>query len=299
MAKEQPAFPLALLQRKDLLKHVVELVMDGQKKVLIGLFVRLLIQGEDEPFKLDRDAPVFFKVKLLEELVARSEWEKVKDYLLKFVGPAAKIFTNLINCSENETITDINKNISMLLWEVEAEKNRSFNELRISKELQSSIPDIPLLSLVEAVKGCVDVQDETALMAMVEDFKLKAARKRERSESTSEVGYGSSHSIKMPLKLKSCGELKEVIGCHHHKRKDVEIIGYRGITCAIQHVNYLIENAVAVKKLVINPVQLRRLPPSVDREIELSKVEENARDHAKQHLVPKLNVSSTVEFVCL
>lgn len=59
--------------------------------------------------------------------------------------------------SENETITDINKNISMLLWEVEAEKNRSFNELRISKELQSSIPDIPLLSLVEAVKGCVDV----------------------------------------------------------------------------------------------------------------------------------------------
>lgn len=95
------------------------------------------------------------------------------------------------------------------------------------------------------------------------------------------------------------GELKEVIGCHHHKLKDVEIIGYRGITCAIQHVNYLIENAVALKKLVINPVQLRRLPPSVDREIELSKVEENARDHAKQHLVPKLNVCSTVEFVCL
>ncbi|XP_004307296.1 PREDICTED: putative FBD-associated F-box protein At5g56700 isoform X2 [Fragaria vesca subsp. vesca] len=95
------------------------------------------------------------------------------------------------------------------------------------------------------------------------------------------------------------GELKEVIGCHHHKLKDVEIIGYRGITCAIQHVNYLIENAVALKKLVINPMQLRRLPPSVDREIELSKVEENARDHTKQHLVPKLNVSSTVEFVCL
>ncbi|KAL6130397.1 hypothetical protein ACLB2K_068776 [Fragaria x ananassa] len=95
------------------------------------------------------------------------------------------------------------------------------------------------------------------------------------------------------------GELKEVIGCHHHKLKDVEIIGYRGITCAIQHINYLIENAVALKKLVINPVQLRRLPPSVNREIELSKVEENARDHAKQHLVPKLNVSSTVEFVCL
>lgn len=95
------------------------------------------------------------------------------------------------------------------------------------------------------------------------------------------------------------GELKEVIGCHHHKLKDVQIIGYRGITCAIQHVNYLIENAVALKKLLIILVQLRRLPPSVDREIELSKVEENARDHAKQHLVPKLNVSSTVEFVCL
>lgn len=41
---------------------------------------------------------MFFNVKLLEELVARSEWEKVKDYLLKFVGPAAKIFTNLKNC---------------------------------------------------------------------------------------------------------------------------------------------------------------------------------------------------------
>ncbi|KAL6130393.1 hypothetical protein ACLB2K_068772 [Fragaria x ananassa] len=95
------------------------------------------------------------------------------------------------------------------------------------------------------------------------------------------------------------GELKEVIGCHHHKLKDVQIIGYRGITCAIQHVNYLIENAVALKKLLIILVQLRHLPPSVDRESELSKVEENATDHAKQHLVPKLNVSSTVEFVCL
>ncbi|XP_050385177.1 F-box/LRR-repeat protein At3g58900-like isoform X2 [Argentina anserina] len=94
-------------------------------------------------------------------------------------------------------------------------------------------------------------------------------------------------------------ESKEVIECHHCNLKDVEIVGYRGITSVIQHVTYLVQIAVALEKLVIDPTQLRRLPPNVDREIEHSRVEKEARDHAKQYLIPKLNLSSSAEFVCL
>lgn len=41
----------------------------------------------------------------------------------------------------------------------------------------------------------------------------------------------------------------------HHNLKVVEIVGYRGRINAVEHVMYLIDNAIALEKIVIDPIQ--------------------------------------------
>lgn len=86
--------------------------------------------------------------------------------------------------------------------------------------------------------------------------------------------------------------------CPHRNLKIVEIAGYRGRINAVEHVMYLIENVVALEKLVIDPVMCwSHHPTGMDRRIEDVKEEEEARDHAMHQL--KQMVPSTVQFVCL
>ncbi|XP_016649215.1 PREDICTED: F-box/LRR-repeat protein At4g14103-like [Prunus mume] len=66
----------------------------------------------------------------------------------------------------------------------------------------------------------------------------------------------------------------------------------------VEHVMYLIENVVALEKLVIDPVRRWcRHPTGYNRKIKDIKEEEEARDHAMHQL--KQMVPSTVQFVCL
>ncbi|XP_050114347.1 disease resistance protein Roq1-like isoform X2 [Malus sylvestris] len=83
----------------------------------------------------------------------------------------------------------------------------------------------------------------------------------------------------------------------HHFLKLVEIAGYRGHECCVEHVRYLVENAVALEKIIINPVRFWCRPTGIESNALLENEEENARDHAIQHL--KKKVPSSVEFVCL
>ncbi|PQM33011.1 hypothetical protein Pyn_31492 [Prunus yedoensis var. nudiflora] len=86
--------------------------------------------------------------------------------------------------------------------------------------------------------------------------------------------------------------------CPHHNLKIVEIVGYRGRINAVEHVMYLIENVVALDKLVIDPVtRWCYHPTGINRDIKDVKEEEEARDHAMHQL--KKMVPSTVQFVCL
>ncbi|CAN6564089.1 unnamed protein product [Malus baccata var. baccata] len=91
--------------------------------------------------------------------------------------------------------------------------------------------------------------------------------------------------------------LEEVSKQPHHCLKLVEMAGYRGHKCCVKHVRYLVKNAVALKKIVINPVRFWGWPRGFDSNALLENEEENARDHAIQHL--KKKVPSSVEFVCL
>nr|XP_011458546.1 PREDICTED: putative F-box/FBD/LRR-repeat protein At3g59240 [Fragaria vesca subsp. vesca] len=83
----------------------------------------------------------------------------------------------------------------------------------------------------------------------------------------------------------------------HHSLKVVEIMGYRGYQCAVEHVLYLIVNAVALEKIIIDPVRRWNWPPGMDRGTKMVREEVKARKHAMEHL--KQKVPSTIEFVCL
>ncbi|KAM1061619.1 hypothetical protein ACFX13_026677 [Malus domestica] len=91
--------------------------------------------------------------------------------------------------------------------------------------------------------------------------------------------------------------LEKVSKQPHHCLKVVEIAGYRGHRCCVKHVGYLVKNAVALEKIVINPVRFWGWPWGFDSDALLENEEENARDHAIQHL--KKKVPSNIEFVCL
>ncbi|XP_061999254.1 probable disease resistance protein At5g66900 [Rosa rugosa] len=96
---------------------------------------------------------------------------------------------------------------------------------------------------------------------------------------------------RMPMKLEKAPKWP------HHCLKVVEIIGYRGRPHIVEYVMDLVENAVALEKIVIDPIEpenwscYHTIP---DRRVEKSK---KARDHAMHQL--KRMVPSTIEFVCL
>ncbi|XP_062006569.1 putative F-box/FBD/LRR-repeat protein At5g22670 [Rosa rugosa] len=93
------------------------------------------------------------------------------------------------------------------------------------------------------------------------------------------------------------GEIEKAADCPHNHLKVVEIVGYRAHTSGVEHVMHLIKNALALEKIVIDPVRTWQYPHGVDRpDTDLDK-EVKARDHAKQYLEAK--IPSTVEFVCL
>lgn len=84
----------------------------------------------------------------------------------------------------------------------------------------------------------------------------------------------------------------------HGYLKVVEIVGYRGRKGDVQHVMYLVKNALALERIVIDPVRRWCVWPSEkDRAAEEVEEEVRAREHAVQHLKGKL--PSTIEFVCL
>ncbi|KAB2609631.1 F-box/LRR-repeat protein [Pyrus ussuriensis x Pyrus communis] len=74
----------------------------------------------------------------------------------------------------------------------------------------------------------------------------------------------------------------------HHCLKVVEIAGYRGHKCCVKHVRYLVKNAVALEKIVINPVRFWGWPWGFDSDALLENEKENAGDHAIQHLKKKV-----------
>ncbi|XP_028953031.2 uncharacterized protein [Malus domestica] len=91
--------------------------------------------------------------------------------------------------------------------------------------------------------------------------------------------------------------LEKVSKQPHHCLKVVEIAGYRGHKCCVKHVRYLVKNAVALEKIVINPIRFWCWPTGMEINYLLENEEANARDHAIQHLKEK--VPASVEFVCL
>nr|XP_011465992.1 PREDICTED: F-box/FBD/LRR-repeat protein At4g26340-like [Fragaria vesca subsp. vesca] len=90
-------------------------------------------------------------------------------------------------------------------------------------------------------------------------------------------------------------QLESVAKCPHDELKVIEIVGYRARRFAAKHVMLLLKNAVALKKLVIDPVRHRSRGLSMVKEI--IDEEMKARNHAVKHL--KKYVPSTVNFVCL
>lgn len=90
-------------------------------------------------------------------------------------------------------------------------------------------------------------------------------------------------------------QLESVAKCPHDELKVIEIVGYRARRFAAKHVMLLLKNAVALKKLVIDPVRHRSRGLSMVKEI--IDEEMKARNHAVKHL--KKFVPSTVNFVCL
>ncbi|PRQ41695.1 putative F-box domain, FBD domain, leucine-rich repeat domain, L domain-containing protein [Rosa chinensis] len=93
------------------------------------------------------------------------------------------------------------------------------------------------------------------------------------------------------------GEIEKAADCPHNHLKVVEIVGYRAHTSGVELVMHLIKNALALKKIVIDPARTWRYPHGVYRPHTVLDKEVEARDHAKQYLEPK--IPSTVEFVCL
>lgn len=93
-------------------------------------------------------------------------------------------------------------------------------------------------------------------------------------------------------------KIKKPAKCPHHNLKVVEVVGYRGRTNAVEHVMYLIENAVGLERIVIDPVQhWTHHHTGADRTKGTTKKEGKARDHGMHRL--KSRVPSNIEFVCL
>ncbi|CAL2272511.1 unnamed protein product [Prunus armeniaca] len=95
---------------------------------------------------------------------------------------------------------------------------------------------------------------------------------------------------------------KKASKCSHEYLRVVEIGGYDGRASDFEIVKYLIENAVQLEKIVIDPadpIEPHYCFPKhrIKKTIEEVEREENARNLARQQLIEK--VPSTVEFVCL
>ncbi|CAL9031154.1 unnamed protein product [Prunus brigantina] len=106
---------------------------------------------------------------------------------------------------------------------------------------------------------------------------------------------------RLTLKLRVWGseekrKLQKAAKCPHHYLKVVEVLKYRGRRNIVEHVMFLIENAFALEKLVIDPTN-RDCHHSGSEWGKRARLKEaKARRHA-MHL--KNKVPATVEFVCL
>ncbi|XP_021817736.1 putative F-box/LRR-repeat protein At4g15060 [Prunus avium] len=77
---------------------------------------------------------------------------------------------------------------------------------------------------------------------------------------------------------------KATAKCPHHYLKEVEISGYRGYECYVEHVMYLKMNVVALEKIIINPFRFWCWPTGNESNgLEVNE-EEDARDHAIRYL---------------
>jgi len=83
-------------------------------------------------------------------------------------------------------------------------------------------------------------------------------------------------------------ELKRVVGLPHQFLKVVEFNNYYGRPCDLELVNYFIDNAIALEKLVVNPCEKEYITDGV------KKVKE-PRERALQQLMGKL--PSRIELV--
>ncbi|XP_056158931.1 uncharacterized protein LOC130134928 [Syzygium oleosum] len=83
-------------------------------------------------------------------------------------------------------------------------------------------------------------------------------------------------------------ELKRVVGPPHRYLKVVEFHNYYGRSCDLELVNYFIDNAIALEKLVVNPCEEEFVTSG------LKKVKE-PRERAQQQL--KGNLPSRIELV--
>ncbi|XP_020420250.1 uncharacterized protein LOC18776706 [Prunus persica] len=93
-------------------------------------------------------------------------------------------------------------------------------------------------------------------------------------------------------------KIKKAVKWPHHYIKVVEVLGYCDRTNALEHVTFLMENVVALEKLVIVPYWSWDCHHSGSESGKKErKKEAKARRHANMHL--KNRVPSTVEFVCL
>ncbi|XP_050385194.1 uncharacterized protein LOC126801776 [Argentina anserina] len=151
------AFQLSPSERSDLLQHVVRLLTtEPEKEVLIGLFVRLLIQGSDNTFaflkELDQDSPVFFNLEVLDQYMKDGLWTKAEEYLGKFLEPGHHILAALRNICDDAELSDdsdsVSNTCSKIFYAIERERDRIVNEMELKP-----IHHIPLFCLVDVVKS--------------------------------------------------------------------------------------------------------------------------------------------------
>ncbi|XP_050383071.1 F-box/FBD/LRR-repeat protein At4g26340-like [Argentina anserina] len=90
-------------------------------------------------------------------------------------------------------------------------------------------------------------------------------------------------------------QMESLAKCPHHELRVIEVVGYRARRFAAKHVMLLLKNAVALEKLVIDPVRHWSRGLSMVKEDEDEEM--RARTHALKHL--KKFVPTTVNFVCL
>ncbi|CAL9013500.1 unnamed protein product, partial [Prunus brigantina] len=170
------------------------------------------------------------------------------------------------------------------------------------------VPTLPNLKHLELI---VPADDQWALNNLTSFLKASPSLQRLVLKLEFSPPPSPCKPLEEKLQLLSC-ELREELRillfdppkmlkapeCPHRNLKIVEIVGYRGRINAVEHVMYLIENVVALEKLVIDPVMHWCYHPTgINRDIKDVKEEEEARDHAMHQL--KQMVPSTVQFVCL